>query len=318
MIYTCTLNPAIDLFISTPELLADKVNRTNQSELIPNGKGVNVSFILKALGIESTALGFLAGYMGQFVKNGVEAKSIKTDFLFVKGETRVNVFAFDEKIKKEYKLVNGGPLVSKESQAKMLTQLGQLTSQDVLIVSGSNPPGVQDQFIEEIAKICLKQQAKLVLDISSPVVRRCAHYRPFCIKPNETELASWFGQEDLSTEELIKLAQQLVEEGVKNVLLTLGGDGGILVNRQQVIQVSAPKIKAINTSCAGDTVLGTYIGCLVQGYSEKDALIKSIAAGSSTAQVPGLTDFSDVPELEKQIDVLQEYNSLKNKMTVND
>jgi 1-phosphofructokinase len=305
MIYTCTLNPAIDLFISTPTFSPEQVNRTSRSELIPNGKGINVSFILKALGHENTALGFLAGYMGRFVENGVGQAEIGTDFIFVEGETRVNVFAFDEQTEREYKLVNPGPVVEEKAQQLLLEKISKMNVGDLLLLSGSKPPGIQDKLLVEIAQLCNEKQMKFVLDVSSPIVKECAAYQPYCIKPNETELASWFGKEHLTISELIALADQLIETGVQQVLLTMGGDGALLVTSDRLIQVTAPKIKPINTSCAGDTVLATYIGHLLNGEDELVALKKSVAAGSSTAQVAGLTDFSDVDELLKDIKVIQ-------------
>ena len=303
MIYTCTMNPAIDLFVSTKDYDPLVVNRTSEEDIQPNGKGVNISFVLKMLGIENIALGFSGGFTGLFIEEELEKKGIKTKFVHVEGTTRINVFTHVESNNTEYKLVNRGPLINLEQVNELLSKIDQLNEDDILFVSGSNPRGVTDEVIVEIAKLSKKNKFKLVLDTSSKIVLESLKYNPYCIKPNNEELAKWFKKESLTDEELSYYGEKLVEMGAEIVLLSLGEEGCLLFTKEENLYVNAPKGKVINTACSGDTLLGTFIGSLKKELKLEEALKEAVAAGSSTAFSPGLTDFSDVEELKKQMEV---------------
>lgn len=193
MIYTITLNPAIDLVIITKRLESNTVNRTESFELQPNGKGVNVSFILKKMGIKNVATGIGGGFTLDYITAGLEEKGIKTNFLKVKEPTRVNVFTrvLDQNV--EYKEVNPGPEVSEEVQEKFLEYLKDtLKSGDTLIISGSFSRGIRSDYLVKIAKTAADKQAKLVIDSSSKTVLDTLQYHPYLLKPNDHELASFF------------------------------------------------------------------------------------------------------------------------------
>lgn len=303
MIYTCTMNPAIDLFVSTTDYEPLIVNRTSEEDIQPNGKGVNISFILKKIGIENIALGFSGGFTGKFIEEELEKKGIKTNFVRVEGTTRINVFTHVESKNTEYKLVNRGPLINSEQVDELLSRIDILDEDDTLFVSGSNPRGVTNEIIVEIAKLSKKNNFKLVLDTSSKVVLESLKYNPYCIKPNNEELAKWFGKESLTKEELRYYGKKLVEMGAEIVLLSLGEEGCLLFTKEESLHVNAPQGKVINTACSGDTLLGTFIGLLKKNHTLEEALKEAVAAGSSTAFSPGLTDYSDVEELKKQMNV---------------
>lgn len=304
MIYTATLNPAIDLVIITHDLKPEIVNRTQSFELQPNGKGVNVSFILKKLGVENIATGIGGGFTLDYVCQGLEKQGIKTDFLKVSEPTRVNVFTRVLNDNIEYKEVNPGPKISHEIQEKYLVYLKEnVKAGDSIIVSGSFSAGIKPDYIVEIAKIVQAKKAHLIVDTNYPEVTDTIPYHPFLLKPNNEELASWFGKEKASLNELIEMAQRLVDKGVDNILLSLGADGAALINKDHVYIGNAPKIKVVNTACSGDTMLGTFIAYLEKGNSNKVALKHAIAAGSDTASRSGLTDFKRTTELEKQIEI---------------
>lgn len=303
MIYTCTMNPAIDLFIATKEMKPFVVNRTLQDEAQPNGKGVNISFVLKMLGIENTALGFIGGFTGTFIEEELNKQGIGTDFVKVEGTTRINVFTNVEEEGVEYKLVNKGPEIPPQKVQELLGKIKQLGTDDTLFVSGSNPRGVDDQILLEIAKLSNEQGFRLILDSSSPMVLECLPFEPYLVKPNEEELAHWFGLTELSMEERIEYGQKLLELGAQRVLVSLGAEGSLLLHGDQVLHVNAPKGKVVNTACSGDTLLGTFAGLLKTGWQTEDALVKASAAASSTTFRSGLTDFSDVDELMKELTV---------------
>ncbi len=303
MIYTITLNPAIDLVIITKKLEPNTVNRTENFELQPNGKGVNVSFILKKMGIKNMATGIGGGFTLDYITSGLEEKGIKTEFLKVKEPTRVNVFTRVLDQNAEYKEVNPGPEVSEEVQKEFLEYLkNTLKADDTLIISGSFSRGIRPDYLVEIAKITADKRVKLVIDSSSKVVLDTLQYHPYLLKPNDQELASFFDlDEKLDQKKIIELARKLIASGCQNVLVSLGQAGAALINKDHAYFGNAPKIQALNTAGAGDTMLGTFIGEKEKGKSDVEALKLAIAAGSDTASRSGLTDF----EIEKYLQEIQ-------------
>ncbi|GMA08756.1 tagatose-6-phosphate kinase [Tetragenococcus halophilus subsp. flandriensis] len=304
--YTCTLNLAIDLFIETDELNPFVVNRTKDDDIQANGKGVNVSLILKMLGIDSTALGFQAGFTGNYIEEFLQEKQINADFVEVPGFTRINVFTQVNQTKEEYKLVNKGPTISKEAIQKLLDQISELQAGDYLCVSGSFPQGVPSSILVDIAKICYERKVHLIIDSSYLDVMDCLTYQPFLLKPNEEELALWFDKEVKTHEDYIFYGRKLLQQGAKNVLISLGSEGAILLNKEGVFWGNTPKGKVVNTACSGDTLLGTYLAGILNDKAIEDNLKLSLAAGSSTAFRKGLTDFSDVDDLQTQITIQKE------------
>lgn len=305
MFYTCTTNPAIDLFIATKTMQPSVVNRTVEDEAQANGKGVNISFVLKMLGIENVALGFLGGFTGKYIEDELQKAGVQTDFIKVDGQTRINVFTRVEDEDVEYKLVNQGPMISKEELEQLLYKIKKLNSEDTLFISGSNPKGVDDSFLLEAAKLSQENGFRLILDSSSKVVLDCLQYHPALIKPNDEELAAWFNRESLDREELLQYGKKLIEMGAQRVLLSLGEEGAFYIEKDNTTFVSAAKGEVVNTACSGDTLLGTFMGMLLTGHDVEEALRKASAAGSSTAFSSGLTDFTDVEELMKQVQVSQ-------------
>ena len=304
MIYTVTLNPAIDLVIVTKKLEPKVVNRTEKFELQPNGKGVNVSFILKQLGIDSVATGIGGGFTLDYVISGLTEKGIKTNFLKVKEPTRVNVFTdvLDEGT--EYKQVNPGPVVSSIKQDQFLDYLeSTVTKDDMVVVSGSFSRGIKPNFLVQLAQLVQKQGAKFVIDSSYLEVIDTLKYRPFLLKPNDSELAAFFNYEgEMTAAKTVELAQKLIKLGCQNVLVSLGADGAAFINKYHVLFANAPQIQVVNSACAGDTMLGTFIAFLEKNKPVSAALKMAVAAGSDTASRTGLTDFS-LDELLPQISV---------------
>jgi len=191
MIYTCTLNPAIDLFIETKHLKPEIVNRTNNYDIQPNGKGVNVSFILKQLGIDNTALGVGGGFTSDFIEQSLRDQGIKTDFTRIDGISRINVFTRVVDSDTEYKEVNPGPEVAPEELNNFLGKVSQLTEDDELVVSGSFSTGIEPSLIVTISQMAQRQNFKLIIDTSYREVMETLPNRPFLLKPNDAELLSW-------------------------------------------------------------------------------------------------------------------------------
>ena len=305
-IYTCTMNLAIDLFIETEEMHPFMVNRTKEDDIQANGKGVNVSLVLKMLDFPSTALGFSAGFTGKYIEDYLQQKQIQTDFIEVPGMTRINVFTQVNQTGEEYKLVNQGPEIPQTAVHNFLNQIRALQAEDYLCVSGSLPRGLSPKVLVEISRICQEKGIHLIIDSSDQEAMDCLPYRPFLLKPNEEELSSWFGRKMVTDEDYFVYGQRLVELGAENVLLSLGEKGAILFTKDRVFRGNSPKGKVVNTACAGDTMLGAFLAGYVNRRPLDETLRKSIAAGSSTAFRKGLTDFLDVEELSKQIKIREE------------
>ena len=305
-IYTCTMNLAIDLFIETDEMHPFMVNRTKEDDIQANGKGVNVSLVLKMLDFPSTALGFSAGFTGKYIEDYLQQKQIQTEFIEVPGMTRINVFTQVNQTGEEYKLVNQGPEIPQTAVHNFLNQIRALQAEDYLCVSGSLPRGLSPKVLIEISRICQEKGIHLIIDSSDQEVMDCLPYRPFLLKPNEEELSSWFGRKMVTDEDYFVYGQRLVELGAENVLLSLGEKGAILFTKDRVFRGNSPKGKVVNTACAGDTMLGAFLAGYMNRRPLDEMLRKSIAAGSSTAFRKGLTDFLDVEELSKQIKIRKE------------
>ena len=305
-IYTCTLNLAIDLFIETDTMEPFTVNRTKDDDIQANGKGVNVSLILKMLGVDTTALGFRAGFTGNYIEDYLQEKEISTDFIEVPGMTRINVFTQVNQTKEEYKLVNQGPEIPQEKVEVFLDQIRNLQAEDYLCISGSLPRGIESTILVDISRICQECDVHLIIDSSYKEIMDCLPYHPFLLKPNEEELASWFGEIIDSEEAYLFYGQQLIKAGAQNVLLSLGSGGAIFFSQTKIIRGNSPIGKVVNTACAGDTLLGTFLAGYLTEQPLEETLRKSLAAGSSTAFRKGLTDFSDVKELSKQIEIKEE------------
>lgn len=305
-IYTCTMNLAIDLFIETDEMHPFMVNRTKEDDIQANGKGVNVSLVLKMLDFPSTALGFSAGFTGKYIEDYLQQKQIQTEFIEVPGMTHINVFTQVNQTGEEYKLVNQGPEIPQAAVHNFLNQIRALQEEDYLCVSGSLPRGLSPKVLIEISRICQEKGIHLIIDSSDQEVMDCLPYRPFLLKPNEEELSSWFGRKMVTDEDYFVYGQRLVELGAENVLLSLGEKGAILFTKDRVFRGNSPKGKVVNTACAGDTMLGAFLAGYMNRRPLDETLCKSIAAGSSTAFRKGLTDFLDVEELSKQIKIREE------------
>lgn len=303
MIYTCTMNPAIDLFTEFEHFEPKIVNRSSFEDYQANGKAINISFILKKMGIISTATGFLAGFTGDFIEKQLKEKDVKTDFVHVPGITRINTFIKAGKL--EYKAVNQGPAIEKSYQQALLGKLGQLREGDTLFVSGSLPKGIADDIFLEISRLASVNKFRLILDISSKKMLACLTNKPYLIKPNEEELASFLGEEiQTDIKSLEHTARKLLELGAEQIIVSVGSEGAIYLNKDISYYANAPKGEVVNTACAGDTLLAAFNGKRFKGWDIKDALRYAVAAGSSTAFTAGLSDLDDLDDLLNQIKVI--------------
>ncbi|MGE6261158.1 1-phosphofructokinase [Heyndrickxia sporothermodurans] len=300
MIYTCTMNPAIDLFTEFEQFSPFVVNRSIYEDYSANGKAINISLMLKKMNIESTATGFLGGFTGNFIEQELIKNAIDVNFIKVDGITRINTFIRSGQM--EYKAVNKGPEISQKAQEELLEFIKTLTSDDMLFVSGSLPKGIKDDIFVTIAKLSQKQGFSLILDISSDRLIDCLPYHPYLIKPNDEELAYLLGVPEFNTEQgLVNAAQKLLDKGAMRVLVSRGEKGALYADKENILWTTAPNGKVVNTACAGDTMLAVFVGKINQTGDLEEALITATAAGSSTAFTAGLSDLKDIALLKEQI-----------------
>lgn len=299
MIYTLTFNPSLDYILTVPEFTSGVVNRTTEEIIYPGGKGINVSMVLKNLGFENTALGYFAGFTGEKLKKLLEEKGIETDFISVKsGMTRINV-----KIRSEQETeINGqGPAISKEDIGKLYTKLDALEDGDILVMAGSIPDVMPGTMYMDIMKYLQKKQLKIVVDATKDLLTNVLQYHPFLIKPNNHELREIFHVEIKEKSDVIIYAKKLQEQGAKNVLVSMAGEGAVLVAEDgTVYQSEAPKGKVINSVGAGDSMVAGFLaGYLEYGTYEK-AFQMGLYTGSASAFSKELATKNDVLKLWKQ------------------
>lgn len=301
IIYTCTLNPAIDLFVDVDSLEPYVVNRTNTEDYQANGKAINISILLKRMGLDNTALGFIGGFTGKHIENELKQKGIITDFIEVDGITRINTFVRAKE--KEYKIVNKGPIISPAKKEEMLEKINKIPTGSFLFVSGSLPKGLSEEIFVEISKISKDNNINLILDISSKKLLDCLPYQPYLVKPNKEELEEIFNQNTLSDDQVIKLGQRILKMGSERVLISLGEEGALYISEKETIRITSPQGEVVNTACAGDALLASFVGQLQLGATIEEALMYASATGASTAFSMGLSDLTDIKQLMKQIEL---------------
>ena len=300
MIYTITFNPALDYISQVENFEIGKINRTKTEKILPGGKGLNVSTVLKNLGIESTALGFIAGFTGEELKRSIEEKGIKTDFIKVeKGITRINVKISSNE---ETALNGNGPEITEEDINKLLEKIEKITKEDMVILAGNIPRCINNDIYEIICKTLEKNNVTFVVDATKELLMNVLKYKPFLIKPNKEELEETFKEKIETKEEIIAHAKKLQLIGAQNVLISLGGEGAILVTTEGKEYYSkAPKGKVLNTVGAGDSMVAGFIAGYKQSGDFEHAFKMGIATGSASSFSMNLATAEEVANLLKEI-----------------
>ncbi|GKQ42770.1 tagatose-6-phosphate kinase [Companilactobacillus sp. RD055328] len=301
MIYTVTANPSIDYIVQINQINIGEINRSHYDAKLPGGKGINVTRILKELGADSTALGFVGNATGAMFEKLLETHHLITDFTQVKDDTRINVKVKADDNETE---INGtGPNISTQEQEELLNQIRQLTSEDIVIVSGSLARGLTPNFYLEIAKIANERNAEFVIDTTGQSLLETLTYQPFVIKPNHHELAELFNVELKNDSDIIIYAKKLLQLGAKNVLVSMAGDGAILVTPEHNYKCNAPKGTVINSVGAGDSMIAGFVGTYMQTHDFTESFKKSAACGSATAFSEDLATKDKIDEIYSQITV---------------
>ena len=299
MVYTVTFNPAIDYVVHTKEMQVGQVNRSESEEIYFGGKGINVSFVLHELGIPSKALGFVAGFTGAALENGVQASGIETDFVHLKnGFSRINV-----KIKSEEETdLNGqGPVIDEAALQELFEKLKQLKDGDTLVLAGSIPNTLPADIYERILESLSDRAIRTVVDATKDLLLNVLKYKPFLVKPNNYELGEMFGVTLHTTEEIATYAAKLKEMGAQNVLVSMAGDGALLLDehgKTHVCGVCKGTVK--NSVGAGDSMVAGFLaGSIDGGYAY--ALKLGTATGGATAFSDGLAKREEIDRLLQQL-----------------
>ena len=300
MIYTITFNPALDYISQVENFETGKINRTKTEKILPGGKGLNVSTVLKNLGIESTALGFIAGFTGDELRKNIEKRGIKTDFIKVeKGITRINVKISSNE---ETALNGNGPEITEEDIKKLLEKIEKIKKEDMVILAGNIPRCINNDIYEIICKTLEKNNVTFVVDATKELLMNVLKYKPFLIKPNKEELEETFKEKIETKEDIVEHAKKLQKMGAQNVLISLGGEGAILITvENKEYFLNAPKGKVLNTVGAGDSMVAGFIAGYEQNGDFEQAFKMGIATGSASSFSMNLATAEEVTNLLKEI-----------------
>ena len=283
LIYTITFNPALDYVIKLQNFQTGQINRSEKEYILPGGKGINVSIILKALGIDTTALGFISGFVGEEIERKVKEYGIKTDFIKIENEiSRINVKIAEEN--KETAINTKGPFIDEKYIQLLYKKIEKIENEDILVLSGSIPKGIQTDIYENICKSVEKKDIKILVDATGELLLETLKYHPFLIKPNQDELGEIFNVKISNQDEAIEYAKKLQQKGAKNVLVSLGNMGAVFLdeNGYSYKKKSLNSGKAINTVGAGDSMVAGFIAGYQLFHNYEKALQMGIAAATAT------------------------------------
>ena len=300
MIYTVTLNPSIDFIVRLDHLELGSVNRMTSDDKFAGGKGINVSRILQRLDVDNTATGFIGGFTGCFVENGLTAEGIKTNFVQVSEDTRINV-----KIKagEETEINGAGPKISDEKLEELKAILAGLSSEDTVVFAGSAPSSLGNQVYNTLIPIAKKAGAEVVCDFEGQTLLDSLNYQPLLVKPNNHELADIFGVELNGLEDIEKYAREILAKGAKNVIISMAGDGALLVTPEAAYFAKPIKGTVKNSVGAGDSMVAGFTGEYVKSGDPIEALKWGVACGTATTFSDDLATAEFTKETYQKVEV---------------
>ena len=288
MIYTVTLNPSIDFIVRLDHLELGSVNRMTSDDKFAGGKGINVSRILQRLDVDNTATGFIGGFTGRFVENGLFAEGIKTNFVQVSEDTRIN---------------GAGPKISDEKLEELKAILAGLSSEDTVVFAGSAPSSLGNQVYNTLIPIAKKAGAEVVCDFEGQTLLDSLNYQPLLVKPNNHELADIFGVELNGLEDIEKYAREILAKGAKNVIISMAGDGALLVTPEAAYFAKPIKGTVKNSVGAGDSMVAGFTGEYVKSGDPIEALKWGVACGTATTFSNDLATAEFIKETYQEVEV---------------
>ncbi|WP_078381645.1 1-phosphofructokinase [Sutcliffiella halmapala] len=300
MIYTITLNPSIDYIMQVDSFHVGEVNRAETTMYYPGGKGINVSRVLKRLGADTTALGYTAGFTGNFIKEKLIGEQVAVRLIEVEGNSRINVKL---KANQETEINGTGPIIDENAVASLLAQLDTLTTTDIVVLAGNIPNTMPETIYETLIQKCTVKGAKVVLDTGGSTLKALLRYKPFLIKPNHHELGDLFDVSISTIEEAIHFAGKIHAQGVENIVVSMAGEGALLYANEGVYIAKAPKGVVKNSVGAGDSLVAGFLAGYVKHNDIKEALCLGIASGSATAFSDDLCQKEEVEKLLNQVTI---------------
>lgn len=300
MIYTVTFNPSLDYIVSVNHFKPGEVNRTVAELMFPGGKGINVSMVLKNLGYDSVALGFMAGFTGDEIVRLLEEKRINSDFISVaSGMSRINVKLRSD----EESEINGmGPEIGKEDIQKLYSQLDRLKEGDVLVLAGSIPSVMPESMYMDIMRYLSGRGIDIIVDATKDLLLNVLEYHPFLIKPNNHELGEIFGVKLKTKDDVIPYARRMQEKGARNVLVSMAGEGALLVTEEgRVYESMPPKGEVKNSVGAGDSMVAGFLAGYLNSHDYEQAFYMGLCTGSASAFSDNLATREEVENLLHQL-----------------
>ena len=300
MIYTVTFNPSLDYIVSVEDFKLGLTNRTSSELILPGGKGINVSTVLMNLGIENTALGFLAGFTGKEIEHRLVEMGVKSDFIEIEeGVSRINL-----KLKSiDGTEINGsGPVISAENVEKLMEKLEKLGEGDVLFLAGSIPSSMPDDMYRKIMEKLDGKGVMIVVDATRDLLVNVLEYHPFLIKPNNHELGEIFNVELKTRESVVPYAKKLQEMGARNVLISMAGEGAVLIAEDgTVYDAPAPKGELKNGVGAGDSMVAGFMAGWLEKQDYRHAFHMGVASGSASAFSENLATKEEITAVYEQV-----------------
>lgn len=301
MIYTVTLNPSIDYIVQVKQLELGNLNKMKDDLKLPGGKGINVSRILHELNIDTTALGFLGGFTGEFIANWLHKDGIHTDFVPVQDDTRINI-----KLKSEIETeINGlGPTISKKESEALLRQIDHIASGDnILVLSGSKPPSLPADYYNSLIEKIADSNAAFVIDTTGKDLQAALPYKPLLVKPNKAELAELFGVEINSKQAVLQYGAKLLELGAAHAIVSMADEGALLFTETGTYQGVSPKGMVKNSVGAGDSMIAGFIGEYMRTKDAVQSFKMGLASGSATAFSSDLANKDAILTLLDEVEV---------------
>ena len=300
MIYTLTLNPSIDYVLRIEQFDDGQTIRSKSEEKYPGGKGIMVSKLLKNLGAKSINIGFLGGFTGEFIKNKLEKLGIDEEFTKISDDSRINVKL---KYDTETEINAQGPQIKEEEIEDFLNYLDDLEEDDFVIISGSIPKSLGDDFYRVIVNLLEMNNVRFALDTSGKKLFKLSSYKPFLVKPNKDELSEIFEDKIDSDEKIAKYARKLIDQGAENVIVSLGKDGSMFVDNNIAYKAKPIEGKLINSVGSGDSMVAGYIYGYMKGLSKIDSYKLAIACGSATAFSPDIAEKNLIYQILEKVQV---------------
>ncbi|OFI50009.1 1-phosphofructokinase [Floricoccus tropicus] len=300
MIYSVTLNPSIDYIVRLPEVVVGEVNRMTSDDKYAGGKGINVSRVLSRLNYDSTALGFIGGFTGDFITKKLIEEGISTDFVAVDQDTRINV-----KIKADQETeINGqGPEITEGQLNDFLNILEKLTADDTVVFAGSAPASLGNIVYKKLISTVRATGAQVVCDFEGQTLLDSLEYNPLLVKPNNHELGAIFDVKFKTTEEIIPYAQKVLEMGAQNVIISMAGDGALLVNNEGSYFAKPIKGQVKNSVGAGDSMVAGFTGKFEETKNAVEAFALGVACGTATAFSDDLASAEFIKETLDKVEI---------------